>query len=143
MQEKWYHESANKFPDIECDNFIVMPNHFHGIIIINETVGASLVGAQSNKDAQLNYNNYKSAGMKPAPALGEIVGLFKSMITNEDINGVKKNNWPSFSNRLWQRNYYEHIVRNEEELNRIREYIISNPLKWANDENYQKEMETI
>lgn len=143
MQEKWYHESANKFPDIECDNFIVMPNHFHGIIIINETVGASLVGAQSNKDGQLNYNNYKSAGMKPAPALGEIVGLFKSMITNEDINGVKKNNWPSFSNRLWQRNYYEHIVRNEEELNRIREYIISNPLKWANDENYQKEMETI
>jgi len=55
------------------------------------------------------------------------------MTTNEYIRGVKQNGWPRFNGKLWQRNYYEHIVRNENELNRIRQYIMDNPLKWALD----------
>jgi len=55
------------------------------------------------------------------------------MTTNEYIRGVKQNGWSTFPGKLWQRNYYEHIVRNENELNRIREYIMNNPLQWELD----------
>lgn len=55
------------------------------------------------------------------------------MTTNEYIRGVKEFGWPRFPNRLWQHNYYEHIIRNEGELSRIRRYIAENPLKWALD----------
>ncbi len=55
------------------------------------------------------------------------------MTTNEYIRGVKELGWPRFPNRLWQRNYYEHIIRDEGELSRVRRYIAENPLKWALD----------
>ena len=55
------------------------------------------------------------------------------MTTNEYIKGVKTNRWRPFARRLWQRNYYEHVIRNEYDLNEIRKYIIENPLKWALD----------
>jgi len=62
------------------------------------------------------------------------------MTTNEYIHGVKQYNWLPFSGRLWQRNYYEHIIRNEGELNKIHEYIIRNPAIWdEDDENPYKE----
>jgi len=71
--------------------------------------------------------------MTGAPTLGEIVGWFKTMTTNAYIRGVKECGWTPFPRRFWQRNYYEHIVRNEGELDRIRTYIASNPLRWALD----------
>ena len=55
------------------------------------------------------------------------------MTTNEYIRGVKKYGWPRFAGRLWQRNYYEHVIRNETEMTRIREYILTNPARWATD----------
>ena len=64
---------------------------------------------------------------------GDIVHLFKTMTTKRYIDGVKNDNWPSFPGKLWQRNYYEHIIRNGDEINRIREYIRDNPLKWETD----------
>jgi len=65
--------------------------------------------------------------------VGRIVQAFKSVTTHEYINGVKQHGWPPFPGKLWQRNYYEHVIRNENELNRIREYIINNPKKWEFD----------
>jgi hypothetical protein len=70
-----------------------------------------------------------------SPTIGDIVGAFKSITTHEYIIGVKNNNWPEFNKKLWQRNYYEHIIRNEKSLNKIREYIINNPFKWDTDRN--------
>ena len=67
------------------------------------------------------------------PTLGDIIGWFKTMTTNEYIRGVKQMNWPPFPGRLWQHNYYERIVRNERELHAIRQYIVENPLKWEFD----------
>ena len=61
---------------------------------------------------------------------------FKTMTTNEYIRGVKQRGWPRFDGKLWQRNYYEHIVRNENELNRIRQYILDNPMKWEMDREH-------
>lgn len=72
---------------------------------------------------------------KPASVDG-IVQWFKSMNTNEYIRGVKKGIYPRFNRRLWQRNYYEHIIRDEKSLERIRDYIINNPAKWDEDRNH-------
>lgn len=61
------------------------------------------------------------------------------MTTSEYIRGVKKFGWPAFRGRLWQRNYYEHVIRDEDSLNRIRQYITENPLRWHLDrENPQR-----
>jgi REP element-mobilizing transposase RayT len=58
---------------------------------------------------------------------------FKTMTTNEYIRCVKTHAWPLFDGRLWQRNYYEHVIRSEESLNRIRQYILDNPARWEFD----------
>jgi putative transposase len=71
--------------------------------------------------------------------LGDIVGWFKTMTTNEYIRGVKQHGWPPFRGKVWQRNYYEHVIRNPRALERIRAYIQNNPAQWALDrENPQR-----
>ena len=65
--------------------------------------------------------------------LHRIVQWFKTMTTNAYIRGVKQSNWPPFPGRLWQRNYYERIIRDEAELNAARKYIAENPMKWVED----------
>jgi REP element-mobilizing transposase RayT len=69
----------------------------------------------------------------PAPTLGDVIGAFKSRVTVEYARGVRTFGWTPFDRRLWQRNYYEHIIRNEETLNCIRRYIAENPIRWAFD----------
>lgn len=132
MVVKWWNELPGKFPSVTVDAFVVMPNHFHGVIIIHGTVGAGLVPAQ-------NFILPPSTGTttRVAPTLGDIVGAFKSITTLEYIRGVKQFNWRRFNGKLWQRNYYEHIIRNEEDYERIFNYIESNPSNWAEDEEYR------
>ncbi len=120
---RWYAELPNKFPDSECNKFICMPNHVHFIVI---NVGADL---RVRPDAAPATNKGEHVGSP----LRRVVQWFKTMTTNEYIRGVKRNGWPSFSGKLWQRNYWEHIVRNETELDRIREYIRNNPAQWESD----------
>ncbi len=115
-----------RFPAIELDAWITMPNHLHGIIV----VGATLVVAPDAVDVP------DRAGTSPAPTLGDIVGAFKSITTHAYIQGVHHRGWQPFNQRVWHRNYFEHIIRNEHDLNRIREYIVHNPLKWALDSEY-------
>ena len=67
------------------------------------------------------------------PSLSQVLQWYKSITTAKYRQGVKKAGWPSFSGRIWQRNYYEHIVRNERELKAIWENIVHNPLKWLED----------
>lgn len=136
MVAKWYAELENKFPDIQCDAFMCMPNHVHFIVIKTDrdnNVGADLrvrlvdevKGAHIGAPQQLQREN---------TPLSTIVQWLKTMSTNEYIRGVKQNGWPSFPGKLWQRNYYERIVRNDHELNRIRRYIDENPLRWELDQ---------
>jgi putative transposase len=110
-----------RFPEVEIDTYAVMPNHIHGIIWL---VGAPLVGALDHAIA---------VPTRVAPTLGDIVGAFKSITTDEYINGVKMMEWVPFSGKLWQRNYYEHVIRNENALNALRSYIATNPSQWTND----------
>ncbi len=65
--------------------------------------------------------------------LGQYVSWFKRMTTNQYIRQVKNNNWQPFNRRLWQRNYHDHIIRNDKSLNRIRQYIKTNPSTWRYD----------
>ncbi len=70
--------------------------------------------------------------------MGDVMDWFKTMTTNMYINGVKQSGWMPFPGRLWQRNYYERIIRNDDELAATREYIMYNPIKWAEDDENQQ-----
>jgi hypothetical protein len=65
--------------------------------------------------------------------LGDIIGAFKSLTTNACIRGVEQDGWPPFPVRLWQRNYYERVIRNDDEWARARRYFDENPLQWEID----------
>ncbi len=69
------------------------------------------------------------------PSLEKIIQWFKTMTTNEFIRNVKPNKLDQFNRKLWQHNYYEHIILNETDLNNIRQYIMDNPSNWEEDEN--------
>ncbi|MCI0595059.1 MAG: hypothetical protein L0Z48_00785 [candidate division Zixibacteria bacterium] len=119
-----------RFPEIELDEFMVMPNHVHGIIVMGGAPLVSTVGGAPGEDRTDAKNR---AGTRPAPTLGEIVGVFKSITTLEYVRAIKRCHWPPFPGRLWQRNYFEHIIRNEKTLAKIREYIVNNPQRWRFD----------
>jgi putative transposase len=116
-----------------------MPNHFHGII---KPVGVPLVGTQNVEQpqtmAQQTIGQSQQIGQPQgiAPTVGDVVGAFKSLTTNHYIWNVKRNNWHPFNKKLWQRNYFEHIIRNHESYLKITEYIHANPFKWREDKNY-------
>ncbi len=128
MIETVWAEMPNYYKGIDIDIFQIMPNHFHGIIMI---VGATPRGCPDRTG--------QAQGPAPTNAralsLPDAVHRFKTLTTKRYTDGVKQNNWPPFNKKLWQRNYYEHIIRDDESLNRIREYIINNPLKWDMDKN--------
>ena len=102
-----------QFPTIDLDTFGLMPNHAHGVILITET--------------GFNANNNPIV-------LGNMVGAFKSITTNEYIDGVHTLGWEPFHKRIWQRDFYDHIIRNARALNAIRAYIINNPANWQADQ---------
>jgi len=132
MQEKWL-KLPKRFQNIQLHEYIVMPNHFHAIL---EIVGATLVVVQNDVITQNDVVMNNRATMWVAPTgrtLGEMMGAFQSITSVEYIHGVKNKNWQPFNKKLWQRNFWEHIIRNDNEYNRIVQYIIKNPLKWDND----------
>ena len=104
------------FTHVSLDEFIIMPNHIHGIIIIED------VNVGANNYSPLQINQFRS----PFRTIGSIIRGFKIGVTKWFRANTNVYN-------VWQRNYYEHIIRNKKELNKIREYIINNPLKWHLD----------
>jgi putative transposase len=195
MVERWWLELNHRFPSIRTQAYVVMPNHFHGIIAIVDPdvpprvaapVGADLCvrpvpGASEtvvvcdqgthpggpmppDGDAASRHRGapvgadlcvrpvdaaadpvgadlrvrpvHADAGAPPAhagPPLSEIVQWFKTMTTNEYIRGVKTLGGPGFRARLWQHNYYEHIIRGERSLRRLTRYIAGNAARWDVD----------
>ena len=115
----------DRFPLINMDEFVVMPNHVHGVIFIRQP--APTTGATSRAPAG------GRAPTRGAPTLGEVVGAFKSVTTVEYSRGVRDMGWQRFDRRLWQRNYFERVVRNDSELGRTREYIANNIMNWESD----------
>ena len=105
MVDLWLWKLEENYQHVVLDAYIVMPDHIHFILIKTE---------------------------KDEIPLSRMMTWFKTMTTNAYIKGVRNNGWLTFEKRMWQRNYFEHIVRNDRDLNEKREYIINNPLKHQN-----------
>jgi len=133
--EKWFYELENKFANIKCHEMIVMPNHMHCIIqIVGTDVGADLCVCPNNKQNNtISGNTASPSGEHTGSPLHRVVQWFKTMTTNEYIKMVKQNILPPFDKHIWQRNYWEHIIRNEQSYADISNYIKTNPLKWDID----------
>jgi REP element-mobilizing transposase RayT len=121
VQEEWL-ETFAKRSHIEMDEFVVMPNHFHGIVWIIFT-GDEKTGSARRAPTAESY------GAPVSGSVPTIVRAFKSAVTRR-VNLLRDTS----SGPVWQRNYYEHVICNEEDLNRIRRYIIDNPGNWDIDE---------
>ena len=124
VQKCWMEIPVN-YPNVTLDKFVIMPNHMHGILMIiknNESVGAI-------HESPLHESPLRNSFMQRRKmTLPKIMGRFK-MNSAKYIN--KMRNSPGI--RVWQRNYWEHIIRDEHDLNRIQEYIVNNPLQWELD----------
>lgn len=146
-----WNKLPERFANVELDEFQIMPNHMHGIIVLT-TVGAGLAPALNNNDSEIKraganpvINNdgmvIKRAGVSPAPTgnatIGDIVGAYKSLVAKGCLD-IFKHKWqgttpaPSMG-KLWQRNYYEHIIRDEKSYYNIAKYIVNNPKNWMED----------
>ena len=110
-----FSEIAKIYPGIQIDKFVIMPNHLHTIMVIQHDSGTT----------QGSF-----------PTISEYIQRFKSLTTKLYIDGVKKGIYPPFDNKIWQKSFYDHIIRNEKEYQNIWEYIDLNPYKWEDDKYY-------
>ena len=149
---EWFNTAAVRpYVRLYGDEFVVMPNHVHGIIWIvgdddDDGRGGRTSAGATRRVAPPNGADPITTGVVPAttrpngppPAsIGAIIAQYKSIVTKR-INEIRTT--PGAT--VWQRNYYDHIIRNEEECCRIREYIVTNPLRWENDwENLNKTLD--
>ena len=101
---KWIKETENKYPNMRFEKFVVMPDHLHFIINITE----------------------RHAGR----SLQDAIRFFKTMTTNEYIHLVKEGFLTPFDKKLWQKSYYDHVIRNQQDYDEIWQYIENNPSKW-------------
>ena len=122
---QYWQEIPEHFPHVESDTFVIMPNHIHGILWIKESP------TQKHQSCEF--------GQAIKGSIPSIVRAFKAIVT-KDINAISQ--LPSTS-LVWQRNYYEQIIRDERMLLNIREYIMNNPLNWQQDADYSPSSEIL
>ncbi len=122
-----WQELPAHFPNVINDEYVIMPNHLHGIIRIE----TDIVGARHASPLRECVKNSGPRGTAPL-SLGAIIGSFKSAASKRihEIQGFEHFH-------LWQRNYYEHVIRDERDYERVLEYIRSNPMNWEQDLEYQ------
>jgi putative transposase len=126
--QKWWDDIPMHFPNVETGAFVIMPNHIHGIISIDER----------RERALLPHNHGGETSPLHKPTLGQIIAYFKYQSTKE-MNPV--DNIGTIT-KLWQRNYYELIIRNEKELKQKTHYILDNPSHWDKDQDNPKNKKT-
>jgi REP element-mobilizing transposase RayT len=114
IERQWL-DLPNQYDNVELDEYVIMPNHIHGILILNNHAFAGLRAQASS-----------------APTLSQIIRSFKSRSAMEYLKFLKANNL-NVSGKIWQRSFYDHVIRNERSLNAIREYILDNPANWKLD----------
>lgn len=108
MVEKWLYKLESKYPDHYIDCYVIMPDHVHFIIVRCGTAGGHM-----------------------GPPLPNVLQWFKTQTTNDYIRGVKEDTFPPFTEKVWQRSFYEHIIKDPQDMQEIRRYIYENPLKRA------------
>ena len=129
VSEKWQWLET-QYPYIELGAWIVMPNHFHGILVIHDVGRGGSRSALVDDIQSMTRGDSRIAptSIKNKP-LGGLIGAFKTVSTKH-INLLRNTG----GQIVWHRNYYEHIIRNEHEMDRIHRYIESNPSMWAEDD---------
>jgi len=139
--QRCWDQLTDHYTGIELDTFVIMPNHVHAIIIITDDIvvkrdGVPIIPVGAGlKPADMPVMPFVGAGFKPAPTgtkrhgLPEIIRAFKTFSARE-INRVR--NAPG--RPIWQRNYYEHIIRKGDEYRRIKRYLLENPANWSQDD---------
>ena len=126
IANKMWYKLPEHFSFISLDEFVVMPNHVHGIIIIEPTPVGTLhaTSLQSATSQQSTKNEFLSAISPKSGSLSTVIRSYKSAVS-KNVHLID----PDFS---WQPRYYDHLIRSDQELDRIRKYIIDNPVKWDN-----------
>lgn len=143
VREQW-EKLEERFDNLILDEFIIMPNHIHGILFLEERKRGQANPSNSFRGGQpqglaptITQTNYPTDSptntSNKKPTLGDIVGAFKSLCVKEWLKYIKNNNINALG-KFWHRNYYEKIIRDEVALNNIRKYIRENPSKWETDE---------
>lgn len=115
MIDTIFNKTIKQYQYIECPKYVIMPNHFHAIIVINRPEIES------------------RADMESAPTISNIVQSFKRYSTIEYIKLVKQGLLPPFEKQIWQRSFHDHIIRNDKDYQKIWEYIDTNTMKWEQD----------
>jgi putative transposase len=133
MIRTWWLKVPERFYGTKIDCYQIMPNHIHAIVIYSPESGRTHWSAPTNK---------KNVGtdqcvcpQKDDFNLSKVIQWFKTMTTNRYISKVKNSRWKPFEGKLWQRSFYDHIIRNEKSLYKIRTYISNNPINWSIDRN--------
>ncbi len=138
MVEKIWLIMKKEYKNIDISEYIIMPNHFHCLI---EILGAESISAQNPikmPNENISKNRVDMESTPTTTTIPNILQTFKRYTTIEYIKMVKENILPAFDKRIWQRNYYENIIRNEKQYIMVSEYIKNNPLKWKDDKYYEK-----
>jgi REP element-mobilizing transposase RayT len=159
MIKKWYFELENKYPDKRCHEMVVMPNHFH-CILENLDIGSmdahgweshewdahegtslrgrpeietKMIDPHETIEKTFDITPYGPNNKQYKSPLGNAIGWFKTMTTNEYIRGVKSFGWKRFDKKLWHWNYYDRVIRNDYSYYNISKYIKENPENWKRD----------
>jgi putative transposase len=121
------------FPGVVLDAWVTMPNHLHGILILREATNKSVACVACPGEACLAPTNVGSGARGPRRrSIGAIVGSFKSAVTKR-INERRA----TPDEAVWQRNFYDYLIRDQDDLHRVRRYIENNPIRWASKYNGQ------
>lgn len=130
MIERVWQELPSYSSRIGLDIFQVMPNHFHGILIIKADLERAPIASVGEKHK--GFPQQQPATGAPLSLL-DLIARFKSLTTTQYIRGVKENNWTRFDKKLWGTRFHDHVIRTESALQSIRSYIQNNPRKWDLD----------
>lgn len=131
MIQTWYNKIFEKYPHTRCHGYVIMPNHFHCIIQIFERPPFEKCQSENNQEQGM-----RSLSQVSTYDINGIIGVmdwFKTMTTNAYIRGVKEKQWPRFNKRLWQKRFWDYMIKDELCYHKICDYIKRNPELWEQD----------
>ncbi len=138
IAEKCWKDIPAHFPNVRMDTFCVMPNHLHGILLFGDkgrgttcrapTVEAKAIRETAETKSVSGIGNAEQFAQPVSGSLPTVVRSFKAAVTKRVRRTTNKRDI-----QVWQRGFYEHVIRDERELERVREYITNNPLRWDED----------